>query len=751
MRPIAIIGIGCRFPQATGPDGFWRLLTDGKDAISEIPADRWDIRQFYESNPSGPGKMSTRWGAFLDQVNAFDPDFFGIPAREAEQMDPQQRLILEVTWEALEDAGQAPRRLASTRCGVFIGASNSDFGLLQSRMPQAINAFTGTGCALSIIANRLSYCLDLRGPSMVIDTACSSSLVAVHLACQSLANEECYPIALAGGVNLILSPVGTIFLSKAGAMSTDGRTRTFDAQASGFARGEGAGVVVLKPLEDALRDHDFIYATIRGSAVNQDGRSNGLAAPNRWSQEAVLREAYKRAGVSPSKVQYIEVHGTGTPLGDTVEAAALGAVLSEERPPGARCAVGTVKTNFGHLESAAGIAGLIKVALMLRHRMIPPNLHFTKPNPYIDLAKSMLRVPVSLEPWLDDRRPVLAGVSAFGFGGTNAHVVLENAPARDSGHSEAERPIHLLTLSARSEPLLRALAGKFANYFVAQSTPALADICFSANTGRTQFSYRLAIQIRSHADAHQQLEAIRTGSEAAGSFTTPRHTRVAPKIAFLFPDQGCESPGMGWQLYNEQPTFRAALDQCLEICEKLPECSPRDYLFSGLEMPFSPASSHTALFALEYALAQMWLSCGVSANVSIGDGLGEYVAASVAGRIPLEDSLKFVALRQSSPPGRFAQSVQIAADQGCQIFMELGPGATLCRMLGTILGNAQECLLLPSLGSGRGLKDDEDWYTVLSNCAQLYLSGVMLDWTGFEPGYNQYKVPLPTSVFDHGS
>lgn len=430
MAPIAIIGIGCRFPQANGPDGFWRLLKNGVDAISQVPASRWDIGQFYDPDPAVPGKMNTRWGGFLDQVEPFDHDFFGIPSREAEKMDPQQRLLLEVAWEALEDAGQAGQQLAKSACGVFIGATNNHFADLQASRPERIDAFSGTGGHTSVIANRISYCLDLRGPSMVIDTACSSSLVAVHLACQSLLSGESHPIALAGGVNVILSPVGTIFFSKAGALAKDGRTKTFDAEASGFARSEGAGVIVLKPLQDALTDGDFIYATIRGSAVNQDGRSNGLMAPSRWSQEAVLRAAYKRAGLAASQVHYVEVHGTGTPLGDTIEAAALGAVLGKDRPADRRCVVGSVKTNFGHLESAAGIAGIIKVALMLVHRMIPPNLHFTKPNPRIDFAKSLLRVPTTLEPWPDHQQPALAGVSALGFGGTNAHVVIEEAPAR---------------------------------------------------------------------------------------------------------------------------------------------------------------------------------------------------------------------------------------------------------------------------------------------------------------------------------
>ncbi len=613
MEPIAIIGIGCRFPRANGPDEFWSLLKNGVDAISEVPANRWDIGQYYDPDPSVPGKMNTRWGGFLDQVEAFDPDFFGIPPREAEKMDPQQRLLLEMAWEALEDAGQAVHHLAGTACGVFVGATNNHFGHLQASSPELIDAFSGTGGATSIIANRVSYCFDLRGPSMVIDTACSSSLVAVHLACQSLWGGESHPVALAGGVNVILSPVGTIFFSRAGAMSPDGRTKAFDAGSNGFARGEGAGVVVLKPLKEALADRDFIYAVIRGGAVNQDGRSNGLMAPNRWSQEAVLREALRRTDSSAGLVQYVEAHATGTLLGDTIEAAALGAVLAKDRLPGLRCAVGSVKTNFGHLESAAGIAGLIKVALMLRHRMIPPNVNFTKPNPYINFAKSPLRVPTKLEPWPEDQYPALAGVSAFGFGGTNAHLLVQEAPSRPAVHPDVERPIHLLTLSARSEPLLRELAAKFADYFSSDLLPSLPDICFTTNTGRSQFPYRLAVVTDSPEDAQEQLDAIRTGSNTAGTVSAP--DLALPKLAFLFTGEGAEYAGIGRQLYEGQPIFREALDECLAVGKDSGSRNAFSNLLTSPEELFSrgeTGSIQTALFAVQYALARMWLSWGIA-------------------------------------------------------------------------------------------------------------------------------------------
>jgi acyl transferase domain-containing protein len=801
MEPIAIIGIGCRFPQANGPDEFWRLLKNGVDAISEVPANRWDIGQFYDPDPSVPGKMNTRWGGFLDQVEAFDPEFFAIPPREANKMDPQQRLLLEVAWEALEDAGQAGHQLARTSCGVFVGATNNHFADLQAARPELIDAFSGTGSATSVIANRVSYSFDLRGPSMVIDTACSSSLVAVHLACQSLWAGESHPIALAGGVNVIASPVGTIFFSRAGAMAPDGRTKVFDAGSNGFARGEGAGVVVLKPLKEALADRDFIYAVIRGGAVNQDGRSNGLMAPNRWSQESVLREALRRTGLSAGSVQYVEAHATGTLLGDTIEAAALGAILAKDRLPGVRCATGSVKTNFGHLESAAGIAGLIKVALMLKHRMIPPNVHFTKLNPYIDFAKSPLRIPTRLEPWPEDQHPALAGVSAFGFGGTNAHLLLQEAPDRPAIHPDVERPLHLLTLSAPTEHSLRELAAKFADYFSSVPLPSLPDICFTANIGRSRFPFQLTVIADSPEEARKQLDAVRTGSSTAITMSAPN--LALPKLAFLFTGEGSEYASMGRQLYEEQPVFRQAVEECLAVGKD----SGGGDASSDLEEIFclgKTGSLQTALFAVQYALARMWLSWGIAPDALLGHGTGEYVAACVSGIFCLEDATKLIAerarLRQNlqgggrpaeaedpfrrlletvefSPPkipllssalGRMvtindgtadgwppqmmtpasnvSKAVQRLLDQEYRFFLQLGPGSILSEA--TSLTERAKCLLLPTIGSEFGQEDH--WRTLLASLAKLHLRGVAVDWAGFESGYQRSKVSLPTSVFDHG-
>jgi acyl transferase domain-containing protein/acyl carrier protein len=485
-EPIAIIGMGCRFPGASDPAAFWRLLRNGEDAIREVPLDRFDQHAFYDPDPAAPGKMNTRWGGFLDGVDQFDPHFFGISPREAARMDPQQRLLLEVTWEALQDAGQVPERLAGSPTGVFIGIATNDYGRLQWNDFDRIDAYAGTGNALSIAANRISYLLDFRGPSLAIDTACSSSLVAVHLACCSLRSGES-TLALAGGVNLILSPAIAINFTKAGAMAPDGRCKAFDARANGYVRSEGAGVVVLKPLSRALAEGDPIHAVIRGSAVNQDGRSNGLMAPNPLAQEAVLREAYRQAAVSPGKIHYIEAHGTGTLLGDPIEARALGAVLGVERPPRQSCALGPFKTNLCHLQAAAGIAGVIKVALSLRHREIPPSLHFQNPNPHIPFDELPLRVQTALGPWPTRPEPALAGISSFGFGGTNAHLVLEEAPRIKTTATEAERDIgaQLLPLSARSPEALRSLARAYQDFLaMPEAAGSLPDICYTAGLRR---------------------------------------------------------------------------------------------------------------------------------------------------------------------------------------------------------------------------------------------------------------------------
>ena len=612
-EPIAIIGIGCRFPGADDAEEFWQLLRNGVDAIREVPAERFNVNDFFDPDAAAAGKMVTRWGGFIDQVDQFDAHFFGISPREAARMDPQQRLLLEVASQALEDAGQVRERLAGTPVGVFVGISNNDYGRLQLNDFKRIDAYAGTGNALSIAANRISYVFDFRGPSMAIDTACSSSLVAVHAACESLRSGES-ALALAGGVNLILSPALTINFSKAGAMAPDGRCKTFDARANGYVRGEGAGLVVLKPLTRAVADGDPIYAVIRGSAVNQDGRSNGLMAPNPRAQEAVLREAYRRAEVAPADVQYVEAHGTGTLLGDPIEAKALGAVLGVNRRSGPRCALGSVKTNIGHLESAAGIAGVIKVVLALQHREIPPSLNFETPNPHIPFEQLALCVQTTLAAWPAAPTPAVAGVSSFGFGGTNAHVVMQAAPAfsvpsRDapSDQRQSAMPTHdsadLLPLSARSPEALRAVARAYRDFLTRADSAALThDICYSASLCRNHHEYRLAVAGRSAAQLAEGLGDILHGRNASGAFIWPAPSPIAgASWSSCFPARApngsgwaarCSKMSQSFAMLSSGATVRCApmaTGRCWRrsplplrrnrACTKLTFCSQRSFQF----------------------------------------------------------------------------------------------------------------------------------------------------------------------------
>ncbi len=557
LEPIAIIGIGCRFPGANSPEAFWQLLRDGVDAITEVPSDRWDNARFYDPDPTQPNKTNQRWGGFLEQVDQFDPQFFGIAPREASSIDPQQRIILEVAWEALEDAGQVPGELAGSQTGVFVGIGTHDYSVMLWQNP-VNDPYATTGTGNCIAANRISYALDLRGPSMAIDTACYSSLVSVHLACQSLWRRES-TLALAGGVNVLLLPTAMVGFTKSGLMAPDGRCKTFDAAADGYVRSEGAGMVVLKPLKQAKRDGDRIYAVIRGGAVNQDGRSNGLTAPNPQAQEAVLRQAYAQAGVSPGQVQYVEVHGTGTKLGDSMELKALGAVLGEGRQPGQICAIGSVKTNIGHTETAAGIAGLIKVALALQHGELPPSLHFHQPNPYIDFQKLPVRVQEKLEKLEGE---AIAGVSAFGFGGTNAHIVLESAPLRKVHKPQKKQQIqalHLLTLSAKTEQALNDAGRNLQTFLEDHSECLLADVCYTANVGRSPFPYRLAIIAESLESLRHQLYAFTTNTGHTLTGHTSRKSQPAeidwqlPRKALLqrIAEQYVQGAKIDWAMFYQ--------------------------------------------------------------------------------------------------------------------------------------------------------------------------------------------------------
>jgi acyl transferase domain-containing protein/acyl carrier protein len=671
-EPIAIIGIGCRFPGAKGPEAFWQLLRDGVDVITEVPADRFDQHAFYDADPTVPGKMNTRWGGFLAQVDQFDPDFFGISPREAVRMDPQQRFLLELAWEALQDAGQVPEQLAGSAVGVFMGIATNDYGRQQWNDLKGIDAYAGTGNALSIAANRISYLYDFRGPSLAVDTACSSSLVAVHLACSSLRNGES-TLALAGGVNLILSPAIAINFTKAGAMAPDGRCKAFDARANGYVRSEGAGVVVLKPLSKALADSDPIYAIIRGSAVNQDGRSNGLMAPNPLAQEAVLREAYRQAGVSPGQVQYVEAHGTGTLLGDPIEAKALASVLGVDRPPGQPCALGSVKTNLGHLEAAAGVAGLIKVALALKHREIPPSLHFESPNPHIQFDEIPLRIQTALTPWPAQSEAASAGVSSFGFGGTNAHVVLQEAPAAASGMPTAKREnaTHLLPLSARSPQGLRALARAYQNFLAEpEAAAALPDICYTASARLSHHDQRLAVVGNSPEQMTERLEAFLHSETRPGLSSGRKLSARSRKLVFVFPGQGSQWFGMGRRLLTQEAVFRKVIEQCDDAMRAhgdwslLAELGATDVSMSRLG---DVEIVQPALFAMQVALAALWRSWGIEPQAVVGHSLGEAAAGYIAGALSLQDAVRVVCHRSrlfKSTVGKGAMAaVELSLDE----------------------------------------------------------------------------------------
>ncbi len=668
-EPIAIVGIGCRLPGgAHDPEAFWQLLANGVDAVQEMPRDRWDVDAFYDPNPDTPGKTICKWGAFLSDVDKFDPAFFGISPREAMSMDPQQRLLLEVTWEALENAGQAPDQLMASHTGVFLAMCKVDYAqmLLKQNDPSQLDTYYASGNAYSTAAGRLSYVLGLQGPCLTVDTACSSSLVAVHLACQSLRAGESR-MALAGGVNLILSLDNTISFSRSNMLAADGRCKTFDAAADGFVQGEGCVMLVLKRLSDALVDGDRIYALIRGSAINQDGASSGLTAPNGPAQEAVIREALNNAGLQPADVGYLETHGTGTSLGDPIEVQAIGAALAAGHSHANPVLLGAVKTNLGHLEGAAGVTGLVKAALALQRRLIPPTLHFNTPNPLIaweNLPVKVVTVPTPF-PAANGRR--VAGVSAFGFSGTNAHVVLEefseswqtgagqSAPVVSAASS---RPRHVLALSAKSEQALQELAKRYATHLAAHPDLELAAVCRTANTGRAHLSHRLALTAASRAELHAKLVEFANGHLPAGSQRGEVVVDEQPKIAFLFTGQGAQYLDMGRRLYETQPVFRQTLEHCEELLRPHLEKPLLSVLFSDRSSvaadhrslntePWLHQTAYTqpALFALEYALAELWRAWGVWPSAVLGHSVGEYAAACLAGVFDLADALKLIAAR----------------------------------------------------------------------------------------------------------
>ncbi|MFF2400054.1 non-ribosomal peptide synthetase/type I polyketide synthase [Streptomyces goshikiensis] len=657
---IAIIGIGCRFPGGAGDHrAFWQNLLDGKDCITATPRDRYDVSTLGSRDKAKPGRLVGGRGGYIDGFDEFDPAFFGISPREADSMDPQQRKLLEVAWEALEDGGQKPAELAGRDVGVFIGAFTLDYKILQfaDLRFDTLAAHTATGTMMTMVSNRISHCFDFRGPSLSVDTACSSSLVSVHLACESLRRGES-TLALAGGTLLHLTPQYTIAETKGGFLSPEGRSRTFDADADGYVRAEGVGVVALKRLSDALRDGDPVHAVITASGVNQDGRTNGITVPSADAQVSLIERVCAEAGITPGDLQYVEAHGTSTPVGDPVEAAALARALAVGRAPGAACYVGSVKTNIGHTESAAGIAGLIKTALSIRHRRIPPHINLRRINPAIDLAGAPFDIPTRVTDWPAHRGPARAGVNSFGFGGTNAHVLLEEAPPAPprpsaegpgAGPGESRPRYTILPLTARdpaalperAEAIRRELAG------TAAAPASLADLGYTLAHRRQHHDARLSVVYGSRADLDEALAAHLRGETHPRVLLDRRRPDQQRRLAWVFTGMGPQWWGMGRELFAAQPAYRDAVERCdHEIAEltgwSLTEAMAADEAGSRMAETWL---AQPANFAVQVGLSALWRAHGVRPDAIVGHSTGEVAAFHEAGVYSLRDAVRIVVHR----------------------------------------------------------------------------------------------------------
>lgn len=702
VEPIAIVGMSCRLPSAPDLDSFARMLDHGQNARGEIPSDRFDIDEYYDPEPGNPGTIATRFGNFLDQIDQFDAGLFKLTPREVEAMDPQHRLLLELAWEAFEHAGLAPRALARSNTGVYVGISTFDY--LETVDRRAPDGYTNTGLAHSAAVGRLSYIFDLKGPCQAIDTACSSSLVAVHSACQALRTRE-IDCALVSGVNAIASPYGFMGFSKAGMMALDGRCKTFDARADGYGRGEGCGALVLERLSEARAKGRTIHALIMSSAVNHDGRSQGLTAPNGVAQRELLARAWSQAGYGPDDIDYVEAHGTGTSLGDPQELLAIGRALAKRSPTRARAMVGSAKTNVGHLEAAAGVVGLLKLALMVSRGELAPHLNLERVNPSIDIANLPLRIPTQRRPWPSARR--IAGVSSFGFSGTNAHVVvaapeaaskLDNEGSEDAsaGAPEAEPPLapeprvaELIPISARSDRALARLAGRWARHLHTCPSTPLAALATTAALGRQHFDRRASVVADSPARARAAFAALAEGREAPGLAAPP--TFAVPKVALLFTGQGAQRAGMGRELYAREPLFRAALDRCAAGLAKQLPAPLLELMFAEDDARIHQTGwAQPALFAYAYALAELWRGFGVRPAAVLGHSVGELAAACVAGCLSLDDALTLVATRgrlmQALEPGGAMVSLRTERARAEAAIAEHGRGAV---SLAAINGPAQ--------------------------------------------------------------
>jgi 3-oxoacyl-(acyl-carrier-protein) synthase/SAM-dependent methyltransferase/acyl carrier protein len=747
-EPVAVIGIGCRFPGANGVDAFWQMLAAGVDAIGEMPADRWNVATQYDADPEAPGKIATRFGGYLTGIDLFDAQRLGISPREAATMDPQQRILLEVAWDALEHAGLAPDTLTGSPTGVFVGIGPTDYlqRFVQRGLRADIDAYLATGNAHSVASGRMSYLLGLHGPAISVDTACSSSLVAIQLACESIRGGAC-DVALAGGVGVLLGDHNYISLSKARMMAPDGRCKAFDSRADGFVRSEGCGIVVLKRLSAAQRDGDRVLAVIRGGAINQDGRSNGLTAPNGPAQQAVIRAAHANAGTTPSSVSYVEAHGTGTALGDPIEVESLAAVLGEGRDPDQPIHLGSVKTNIGHTEAAAGVAGLIKTVLALHHGQIPPSLHFQKPNPLIAWDEyPYVRVAARATAWPSVGAPRTAGVSAFGFSGTNVHLVVEEAPAESGAAASLERPLHVLALSAKTEAAFRVAAGELADY-VAATRASVADVCYSINTSRATFERRTALVATSLDDLRAQLAQIAAhGAAAPASDATPR-------VLFACGEIDDAAVGVARTLFATQPAFRAAIEQCIAAC--VPDDADAVRRVFAIDAPAAPNGVPAALraivrLAVLFAAAAMWKQWGVQPDALLDDGAGDVTALLLAGSLSLEQA---IAATRGDRAGDDRPAVPLVPIfSGMRGRRMTGNEAALAASgapASDVRGaepsaRAREAAARDGYTTIIGL-NTLAWPALAERLAGAFAAGASIDWRGVDRGYHRRRVDVPTS------